>query len=63
MVQKGFKFWKTKEEYEKMRQGVYKEEWKELEVLAVENHKVYFDIAQILSVLLGFFSTKLGIML
>jgi hypothetical protein len=46
-----------------MRQGVFKEEWEELEVFAVENHKVYFDITQILSVLLGFFSTKLGILL
>ncbi len=46
-----------------MRQGVFREEQEELEVLVVKNHKRYFDITQILDVLLGFFSTKLGIML
>jgi hypothetical protein len=35
----------------------------ELEVLVVQNHKLCFDITQILSVVLGFFSTKHGIML
>ncbi len=34
-----------------------------MEILAVENHKLCFDITQILSVFLGFFSTKHGIML
>ncbi len=43
-----------------MKQGVffYREEQKELEVLAVENHVFCFDIAQILSVALGFFFNK-----
>jgi hypothetical protein len=40
-----------------------KEEQEELKVLVVENHKLCFDIAQILSVVLGFFSTKHGITL
>jgi hypothetical protein len=41
-----------------------REKWEELEVIAVENHRFYFDIAHILSVVLGiFFSTKHGIAL
>ncbi len=44
-----------------MKRGSFKE--KELEVLAVENHRLCFDITQILSVVLGFFPTKHGIML
>jgi len=32
-------------------------------VLVVENHRLCFDITQILSVVLGFFSTKPRIML
>jgi hypothetical protein len=32
-------------------------------VLVVKNHELCFDIAQILSVVLGFFSNKHGIML
>jgi len=46
-----------------MRWGSFREKQEELEVLRVENHKLYFDITQILSVVLGFFSTKHGIML
>ncbi len=42
---------------------VWREEWEELEVLVVENHGLYFDITQILSVVLGFFKTKHGITL
>jgi len=36
----------------------WKEKQEELKVLVVENHKLCFDITQILSVVLGFFSTK-----
>ncbi len=47
-----------------MRQGVFfKEEYEELQILVVENHRLYFDITQIVSVVLRFFSTKPGIML
>ncbi len=35
----------------------------ELEILAVVNHKLCFDITQILSLVLDFFSTKHGITL
>jgi len=35
----------------------------ELEILAVENHKLCFDITHILSVVLGLFSTKPKIIL
>jgi hypothetical protein len=38
-------------------------EREELEVLARENHKLYFDIPLILIVVLGFFSTKHGILM
>ncbi len=34
-----------------------------MEVLGVENHRFCFDITQILSVVLGLFSTKHGIIL
>jgi hypothetical protein len=34
-----------------------------MEVFAVENHKLCFDIAQILNDVLEFFSTKHGIIL
>jgi hypothetical protein len=36
---------------------------RELEVLVVENHKLYFDRTHIFNVVLGFFSTKDGITL
>jgi hypothetical protein len=35
----------------------------ELEVLAIENHELCFDIPHILIIVLGFFSTKHGILL
>jgi hypothetical protein len=44
----------------KMRWGSFREEQ---EVLKVENHRFYFNITQILIIVLGFFSTKYGIML
>jgi hypothetical protein len=40
-----------------------KEEREELEVLAIENRRLYFDIPHILIVVLGFFSTKHGILM
>jgi hypothetical protein len=43
--------------------GSFRKEYEELEVLAIKNHKFCFDITHILSVVLGFFSTKHGIML
>jgi hypothetical protein len=46
-----------------MKQGVFREEYEELEILVVENHRLYFDITQILNVVLGLFSTKPKIML
>ncbi len=33
----------------------------ELQVFAVENHRLYFDIAQILSVFLDFFQQNMGL--
>jgi hypothetical protein len=39
----------------------WKEEQEELKVLVVENHKLCFDIAQILSVVLGFFQQNIGL--
>ncbi len=54
----------NKRKEKKMRQGVFfKEEYEELQILVVENHRLYFDITQIVSVVLRFFSTKPGIML
>ncbi len=55
----------SKREEKRMRHGVFFLGRKigKLEVFAVENHRLCFDIARNLSVVLGFFSTKLGIML
>jgi hypothetical protein len=39
----------------------FKEEYEELYVLAVENHRLCFDLAQILNVVLDFFSTNMGL--
>ncbi len=39
-----------------MRHEILKEEQEELQVLVVENHKLHFDITQILSVVLDFFN-------
>jgi hypothetical protein len=41
----------------------FRKKQEELEILAVENHIFCFEITHILSVVLGFFSTKHGIML
>ncbi len=40
-----------------------KEEQDYLEVLTIENHRFYFDITHILSVVLDYLKTKHGIML
>jgi hypothetical protein len=40
-----------------------REEREELEVLAIENHRLCFDIPHILIVILGLFSTKHGILM
>jgi hypothetical protein len=39
----------------------FKEEYEELEVLAIENHILCFDIAQILNVVLDFFQQNMGL--
>ncbi len=41
-----------------MKEGSFRGKQEELEVLGVENHKLCFDITQILSVVLGFFFNK-----
>ncbi len=59
---KGGEFWRIKENSRRWVREFFGRRIGELEVLAVRNHKLCFDIAQILSVVLGFFSIKLGIM-
>jgi hypothetical protein len=49
------KFWKTRR-FLDIKFG--KEEREELEVLAIRNHILYFDIPHILIVVLGFFFNK-----
>ncbi len=63
MVEKGESSGEQRKKEKKMKQGVFREEYEELEILVVENHRLYFDITQILNVVLGLFSTKPKIML